>query len=126
MEHTADWALRVWAADLPSLLVEAARGMYHLMGAVPGAPAGEIRLEVDGIDAETLLVSFLSEVLHLVEDGGRLIQPEKPVLTGFSAQMVASSFEIASQEKEIKAVTYHQLKVGETSLGLETTIVFDV
>ena len=32
-EHTADWELEVWAPDLPGLLVQAARGMYWLMGA---------------------------------------------------------------------------------------------
>ncbi len=32
-DHTADWELEVWAPDLPGLLVEAARGMYWLMGA---------------------------------------------------------------------------------------------
>jgi SHS2 domain-containing protein len=33
---------------------------------------------------------------------------------------------IASLDKAIKAVTYHNLRINETSKGFETTIVFDV
>jgi len=35
VEHTADWALRVWAPTLEELFVDAARGMYELAGAKP-------------------------------------------------------------------------------------------
>ena len=30
--HTADWELEVWAPDLPTLLEQAARGMYAISG----------------------------------------------------------------------------------------------
>jgi SHS2 domain-containing protein len=33
---------------------------------------------------------------------------------------------MASSEKAIKAVTYHNLKIEKTNQGFETTIVFDV
>jgi SHS2 domain-containing protein len=33
---------------------------------------------------------------------------------------------IQTQSKEIKAVTYHNLEIRETSRGLEVSIVFDV
>ena len=126
IEHTADWALHVWAADLSGLLHQATAGMYHLMGAVPGEQAGERLLEADGIDAETLLVNFLSEVLHLGEDEGLMIEPAAPALSGFNLRLSARLYRIAAQEKEIKAVTYHHLVVQVVDGGLETTVVFDV
>ncbi|MFA5873569.1 MAG: archease [Anaerolineales bacterium] len=32
LPHTADWCLRVWAADMAGLFAEAARGMNALSG----------------------------------------------------------------------------------------------
>ena len=32
LPHTADWAVRVWAADLPALFAAAANGMNSLAG----------------------------------------------------------------------------------------------
>ncbi len=66
--HTADWAMRVWAEDLPSLFVEAARGMNALSGMqlAPGPRAKRV-FEHEGTDGESLLVAFLSELIYLEE-----------------------------------------------------------
>lgn len=125
--HTADWELHVWAPDMPGLLEQAARGMYALMTARLGPGARETRRFVnDYQDKESLLVSFLAELLLLAElenlgfeifdlhiDNERLI-----------ANLSGAQFE--SIAKEIKAVTYHNLEIRETALGLEANIVFDV
>jgi len=127
VEHTADWELEVWAADLPGLIEQATRGMYALSGT---------RLELDGqitrtinisaIDSESILVGFLQEVLFLGEMESLgfdkfvfTLQPE-----GLSA--VLTGGQIRSLDKEIKAVTYHNLKIEKTQRGLEAHIVFDV
>ena len=127
IEHTADWALRVWAPDLAGLLEEAARGMYALSGIRLEVGAREMRsLKVESTDAEGLLVNFLSELLHLAEK-------EKLAFDTFeltvSESVVAARLEgapIVEQKKEIKAVTYHNLSVRAGSQGLSAEIVFDV
>ncbi len=66
--HTADWALDVWAPDMPGLLWQAARGMYALMQATTRAEEAEIyRFETSAPDRETLLVTFLSELLYFTQ-----------------------------------------------------------
>ena len=125
--HTADWAMRVWASDLPSLFAEAARGMNTLMGARP-APGLRVKrtLEIEGPDQESLLVAFLSELLyiqeqeHLVFDKFGIQVSEK----GISADLEGASLE--SLNKVVKAVTYHNLKIQKTTRGFEIEIVFDV
>ncbi len=126
--HTADWALRVWAPDLPGLLTEAARGMYALMGARSGpGPRARRTLSVEAEDAETLLVEFLSEVLFWVESEGLVFDQFTIHMEGeFTARVEAEGAPYASLNKEIKAVTYHNLQVRETRRGLEVEIVFDV
>jgi protein archease len=127
LAHTADLALKVWAPDLAGLFVQAAQGMYALMGVVLAeSPCAARTIEVAGYDAEDLLVSFLEEILYQAEmhdEGYRqfaLNMEAKQLI----AEMCAAP--LRRFEKEIKAVTYHGLRIEETAQGLETVIVFDV
>jgi SHS2 domain-containing protein len=127
VEHTADWALEVWAPDLPGLIEQAARGMYGLMGAVVSDDSRCHRqLEIGADDREQLLVSFLEELLYIADH-------EELAFDGFLLNVVDTNLLarlegglLVSRDKEIKAVTYHYLEIEETGRGLETRIIFDV
>ncbi len=127
IEHTADWSLRIWAPDFASLLNQSVRGMYALSGTTIDDTGGGFRvLRVEGIDRESLLVGFLSEVLFLAEDEGLAMRTARIQLhsDGLTARMELGP--IGSQEKEIKAVTFHDLAILERENGLQVTLVFDV
>ena len=126
--HTADWELEAWAPDLPSLLEQAARGMYALSGmqlqtSLPQTHT--ITLQAD--DAESLLVRFLSELLWLEEEQGLGFDRFSITIDDqLNLQAELNGFAIANLDREIKAVTYHNLQVENTSQGLRVNIVFDV
>ena len=126
--HTADWAVRVWAQDLPSLFAEAGRAMNALAGTVTvHGPRRKQTFETDGPDLESLLVAFLSELVYYQErDHGLAFDRFDIRLEDqhISANMEGAS--IVSVDKAIKAVTYHNLKIEEASQGYEVVIVFDV
>lgn len=127
LEHTADWSLRVWAPDLPGLLREAARGMYTLMEIEsPGGQPVSRELELDALDAESLLVTFLSELLYDCEQNHAAYDEMQieASLTHLQAKLSGAHFK--QVRKEIKAVTYHKLAVTSSNGRLEVTIVFDV
>ncbi len=125
--HTADWALDVWAPDLTSLLLQAARGMYTLMQVRLQAESYETyRFEIAAPDRETLLVTFLSELLYFTQRDHVAFDQFDLVHDGKKLIAEVAGAPIESVAKEIKAVTYHNLDVRETERGLETTIVFDV
>jgi len=126
--HTADWSVRVWAQDLPSLLAESARAMNALAGTVtdPG-PRVERAFASEGPDIESLLVAFLSELVYYQEQDHGLAFDTFDI--GMSDRQISVTMEgsqITSVDKAIKAVTYHNLKIEETSRGYEVVIVFDV
>jgi SHS2 domain-containing protein len=127
IEHTADWELEAWAPDLPSLLEQAARGMYALSDTrlEPG-PRQPHSLEIQARDAEGLLVSLLSELLFLAESEGLGFDSFQFSLDGLRLKARLAGAPIASFDKEIKAVTYHRLKIRETENGLLVNVVFDV
>jgi SHS2 domain-containing protein len=126
-EHTADWELEVWAPDLPELLVQAARGMYWLMGArlEEGVRAGR-SVQFSGADDESRLVGFLQELLYLTGSEGLAFDCFEVTLEAEGGRAVLGGAPLAGMGKEIKAVTYHNLAVRKTPAGLKATIVFDV
>lgn len=78
-------------------------------------------------DAEGLLVRFLTELLWLAEEQGLGFDTFSIQLEDrFDLQAELGGHAIASVDKEIKAVTYHNLLVQGTSQGLSVKIVFDV
>ena len=126
-EHIADWELDVWAPDLPGLLVQAARGMYWLMGArLQDGARLQRTLEFSGVDAESLLVGFLQELLYLSDSEGLGFDQFKVTIEGERGRAELSGAPIVHLGKEIKAVTYHNLAVHKIEAGLEATVVFDV
>lgn len=127
IEHTADWELEVWAPDLPGLLEQAARGMYSLAGAqFVDEPPCTRSILIHAFDPETLLVRFLSELLYLADREGLGFDDFIFDLHGEQLVAQCSGRRLATWSKEIKAVTYHNLKVHTGLAGLDVRIVFDV
>ena len=127
ISHTADWSARVWADDLPSLFKESARAMNTLAGTRIGNGARRrTRFEAEGPDAESLLVAFLSELVYYQEQENLAFDEFELTMEDQRLKAEMEGAQIASSEKAIKAVTYHNLNIQRTNQGLETTIVFDV
>ena len=127
ISHTADWSVRVWAEDLPSLFAEAARAMNTLAGIVISrSPRVKRIFEADGSDAESLLVAFLSELVYYQEQENMAFDVFDLDVDSQNLKVEMEGAEIVSVDKAIKAVTYHNLKIEKTNRGFETTTVFDV
>lgn len=127
IQHTADWALKVWAPDFSSLLEQAARGMNHLMGVVIDASTpAEFEINLAAGDQESLLVGFLNRILYSLELDSIGVDHFDLVVDGFHLQAHLKGGRVVEQQKMIKAVTYHNLAIRSSEGRLETTIVFDV
>lgn len=125
--HTADWSVRVWAQNLPSLFVESARAMNTLAGTLAKKGTQVKRsFEAEGPDAESLLVAFLSELIYYQEQENLVFDTFDLIIKNQSLKVRMEGAQIESSDKAIKAVTYHNLKIKKTDRGFETTIVFDV
>mgnify|MGYP001115296422 CR=1 FL=1 len=127
LPHTADKCLLVWSTDLPSLFSEAARGMNYLAGIkLASQPVKQQVFKSTAHDSESLLVSFLSNLIYYMENervgyDAFSIQLETNQIT---ASMTGAS--LISVNMAIKAVTFHNLQIKKSALGFEVEIVFDV
>jgi len=130
--HTADWSLLVWAVDLSTLFVESARGMTSLSGIRLAKKPRIVRtLSISAADKESLLVSFLSELVYYAEQDHLAFDHFDLNLDLEACQpcrlsAVLRGAPILSMDKAIKAVTYHNLHIHQTTRGYEVEIVFDV
>jgi SHS2 domain-containing protein len=129
IEHTADRALRVFGINLLELFNSAAQGMMGLIVADVSNVPLEVEKPIDltAIDAESLLVEWLSELAYWAET--EMLVFSKFRIHNVTATHLQASIlggKVSELKRHIKAVTYHNLKIIRTSRGLEATIVFDV
>jgi SHS2 domain-containing protein len=129
VEHTADNALRIHGHSMEELLRNAAHGMNSLMLNHVSIISNQIQkyVEVEAMDAESLLVEWLAELAYWAETH-MLVFNRFEIETVTPARVRATLFggKVSKLQKHIKAVTYHNLKIIETDKGLEATVVFDV
>ncbi len=129
IEHTADQALRIYGSDLQELLLNAACGMNSLLDTEYNACSrqAEKSVELEAIDAESLLVEWLSELAYWAET--EMLVFHKFDLHSVSPTHVKATIHgsrVAKLERHIKAVTYHNLEIIRSDEGLTATVVFDV
>jgi SHS2 domain-containing protein len=136
-EHTADFGIRVRAGSLEELFVDAARGLFSMMVANLDAVRAveEVTFQVDADDIEGLLHGWLGELLYTFS-ARRLalakfdvrIQGEAPIFAGLSGTAWGEPIDLARHEieVEVKAITWHALKVEQQPDGWLAEVIVDV
>ena len=150
IDHTADIGLLIEGKSTEELFAEAARGMFsilagerlhphlfppqfpHLLSSPLEGEEGKergIRIRVTAKTLEELLVSFLNELLYLAEK-------EKAIFAQFKIKIekIKNRFCLKGEikknsqipKREIKAATYHNLKIEKKNNFWQTRIIFDI
>lgn len=130
--HTADLAAKIYGDSLQELFENAAFAMFDMMGDLEGLkPEEKVDIKVEAPDTEDLLVSWLNEILYASYIKKMLFtefQVEPIENNKLSAVARGQRIEEGPEriKSEIKAATYHDLKIEKTDKGFEVTVVFDV
>jgi SHS2 domain-containing protein len=131
-DHTADLGLRVRAADLPDLLVEAARGLTSVIVANPAdvRPVERRSFRVEGTEVDYLLFDWLNELLYAFESERMLfarfdVRVDEAGLTA-DAWGEAADPKRHQLEHEVKAITYHGLRVEHLPDGWLAELIVDI
>jgi SHS2 domain-containing protein len=131
-EHTADLGLRVRAPDLDSLFADAGRGLFSIVVENLDAvrPMESRSFRIAGADREYLLFDWLNELLFVC-DTQRIALSEFEVSvtgTGLTATARGEPIDPARHRltHEIKAITYHGLKVEQTPEGWSAEVIVDI
>lgn len=132
IEHTADVGIRAYGNTLSECFENAARGMFAIITDNSEIDSvGEYRIEVSSDNLENLLVDWLSELLFLNSAHGLVFGDFKVEIDERKVSLDGRAFgEKYDRNKhgygtEIKAVTYHMLKVKREP-PYEVQVLFDI
>ncbi|HET7842076.1 MAG TPA: archease [Terriglobia bacterium] len=132
LEHTADVGFEAFGATRAEVFVNAARALQDLSVDLGSIEAREtLAVEVNGDNATELLVNWLSQLLFLVDAEGwvfrhfEIASLQETALNG-SAQ--GEKFDRARHQikLQVKAITYHQLALEQTSQGWRAQVYVDI
>lgn len=132
LDHTADMALEVWGESREALLTHASEALTDQMVDLQRVrPLREVEWSVDGESPEALLVGQLQEILYRLDSEGMVFSRFQISLRGLNRIKCLAHGEVLDRERhhfktEIKAVTYHQLFVGEEDGRWMARVIFDV
>ena len=132
IDHTADVGLEAQAPDLAQLFANAARGMFSIISPLQQVqPVQQLHLEVTADRLEDLMVGWLSELLYLFSTRHMLFcrfEIDHIDDCRVLANAVGEPIDLSRPElyTEIKAVTYHDLKVERLDNAWTARVFFDV
>ena len=132
-DHPADIGVRVYGATLSELLIHAAQALAAAMGklATRGVKC-QRHIELRAETPEDLLHDWLAEILFEITTRHVLYHHVEIVSCGpgfLSATVRGGGIDFARSQVtgEIKAVTYHQLRVEQLpDTTWHATVIFDV
>ena len=116
-DHTADVGVRAWGPDLPAAFAQAARGLFSLLVPLDAIRETAARaLAVEAGDPESLLVTWLDELLFVFETEGLVFSRfdvALPTPTALTATAHGEPFDPRRHRGGVvvKAATYHQVAV---------------
>ncbi len=84
-----------------------------------------VHILMEAEDDESLLVSFLNELLYFSAKG-RMAENLTLIITHHKLDANISMLPKIGQLKDVKAATYNNLIIDKRGSGLETCIVFDI
>ena len=141
LDHTADLRVEIRGKDEEGLFLNAVESLYLLLG-LPALPGRRDtvpleRLEIKAQDPEEALVELLGELLYRATAERQRLNPKelsvrrgeegaegcRVVIRGGWENL--SDAEMAGQ-REIKAVTYHDVQIRRTGSGWAARVVMDL
>ena len=133
IEHTADISIRVRAQDLKGLFKNAALAMFDIIAEkkteVRCQKPEKIIVKQKADNLEELFINWLNELLSLSATGELIFsdfQIHKLDENHLDATLIGSYIKGYRVNAEIKAATYHELKIEEDKTGWMVEVIFDV
>jgi SHS2 domain-containing protein len=131
-EHTADLGLRIRAPDLDTLFAEAAKALFAAIVEDPATvrPAQRFDVRLAGEDRDYLLFDWLKELLYRWDAEHLLFSRFEVHTTPAGLAGTAWGEHLDRQRHvlshEVKAITYHGLRVEPVADGWLAEVIVDI
>ncbi len=132
IDHTADVGLVAYGATREEVFINAAAGMVNLITDPEKiAPSLQREINLDADDYADLLVAWLNELLYLF-DAENLIFSRFDITrltpNSLAATVSGEKIDLARHEikTQVKAATYHQIKLETGAENFSARIILDI
>ena len=133
IDHTADIGIRVYAPSLKKLFENAARAAFDVIAkpfrTTTPNDSKTFKIQLKENNTEELLVRWLGELISL-SDWKKIIFTEFNIMDFSETEIRAAVKGFPRKDftilTEIKAVTYHELKIKKEKSRYAVQIIFDV
>jgi SHS2 domain-containing protein len=132
LEHTADMGIKAEGETQAALFQQMALGLRQIITeCLDIRPQTVMTIEVVGMDREELLVNWLNELVFLLETRHFLpaiFEIETIDEQRLRALVRGETFDPDRHflEREVKAITYHQIKVESSGKGWSAQVFVDL
>ena len=127
LEHPADLKIRSYGKEMAEVFSNMLAGMSKSCRSELTKEKVNREIKIEAPDRESLLVNFLSEALSLADINKEVYLKAKfNQLKDNYLEAKLEGYKIKSKELEIKAVTWHDLKIEKKDNLLEATVLFDI
>ncbi len=131
-DHTADLGLRIRAADLDTLFAEAAEALFSIIVEDPASvrPVRKLEVRLDDVDRAYLLFDWLKALLYHF-DAEHLLLSRFEAHVGDAGLVGTAWGEPLDRDRhelghEVKAITYHGLRVEREGDGWLAEFIVDI
>lgn len=131
-EHTADIGVRVRGKDLQDLFRNAGLAVFQISSRrqfTKNKAHTDIPIKLSADNLEELFVAWLNELLSLSSAKGLIfhnIKFNKLEDNALEALAIGSDINNYKVNTEIKAATFHQLKLAQDASGWQAEVILDV
>ncbi len=132
IEHTADIGIRAYGANLKELFDNAAYGMFDIIADLEGLkPSTSVKVKLEAQNPEELLVAWLDELIYQFYTKSIIFSKFKiSHLTDTKIEAEACGKNIGDRKSrlkmEVKAATYHNIKIKKEDKIYQVEIIFDI
>ena len=129
--HTADIGIRVYGKTRQELFENAALALFDIIAVLDKLEPRQLRtVSLTAGSYEELLVAWLNELLFLFDSEGFLAKEFSVKIKGNRLEAKVRGEPLppakADLKTEVKAATYHNLKIEKTQEGFKAEVVLDV
>ena len=131
-DHTADLGLRIRAADLDTLFVEAAQALFGTVveDLATVRPLQKVEIQLPGEAIDYLLFDWLRQLLYHFDAEHLLfgkfevhVRPDGLTASAWGEPLDRARHNL---EHEVKAITYHGLRVEKVGAEWEAEVIVDI
>jgi SHS2 domain-containing protein len=132
LEHPSDVGIEAFGHSLQEAFEYAALGLTSIIVEPASVDPSEQRfVSLKGTDPENLLVRWLSEIIYLYDGEGFLLcDVSIRKFSGCELEATLSGEKVAEAKHkfktDVKAITYHQLKIEEGVNGAVARVFLDI